>query len=160
MKHDSDRRLVARGLEDRHVKLGHGGIREVELVTQVLQIGHGKARSLRAAPARSTLAALETLRSLGALPAADHDALARAYLFLRDVENKLQMAHYAQTHVLPADDDDLMLLARRLGYGSERGRGGAHALARFRADFRSHADTVHRLFGEILGRLAGSGAAR
>ncbi|HSD29136.1 MAG TPA: glutamate-ammonia-ligase adenylyltransferase, partial [Vicinamibacteria bacterium] len=160
MKRESDRRLAARGLADRHVKLGHGGIREIELVTQVLQIRHGEARSLRAAPARSTLAALDTLRSLGALPAPEHDALARAYLFLRDVENKLQMAHDTQTHLLPADDHDLLLLARRTGYGGDRGHGGAHAVARFRSDFRGHTDAVHRLFGEILGRLVSAGTTR
>jgi glutamate-ammonia-ligase adenylyltransferase len=153
MKHESDRRLVARGLEDRHVKLGRGGIREIELVTQVLQIRHGRAARLRAA--RSTLAALDALRSLGALPREEAEALAGAYLFLRDVENKLQMAHDAQTHLLPADEGDLVLLARRLGYAGERG----HAVARFRSDLRGHADTVHRLFGEILGRLVSPGTA-
>jgi glutamate-ammonia-ligase adenylyltransferase len=156
MKHESDRRLVARGLEERHVKLGRGGIREIELVTQVLQVRHRAAR-LRLPRARGTLPALDTLRSLGALPGEEHDALARAYLFLRDVENKLQMVHDAQTHVLPADDHDLLLLARRLGYGGDRGHGAAAAVARFRSDFRRHTDTVHRLFGEILGRLVSSG---
>ncbi len=157
MKHESDRRLVARGLEDRHVKLGRGGIREIELITQVLQIRHGRAARLRLPRARGTLAALDTLRSLGALPGPEHDALARAYLFLRDVENKLQMAHDAQTHVLPADDDDLVQLARRLGYGGDRGTPG-HAVARFRSDLRGHTDAVHRLFGDLLGRLVSSGS--
>jgi glutamate-ammonia-ligase adenylyltransferase len=160
MKHESDRRLVARGLEDRHVKLGRGGIREIELVTQVLQVRHGRASRLRAGAARATLAALDALRSLGALPHEEADALAGAYLFLRDVENKLQMAHDAQTHVLPADDDDLLLPARRLGYGGERGHAPGRAVARFRSDFRGHTDTVHRFFGEILGRLVSSGSAR
>jgi glutamate-ammonia-ligase adenylyltransferase len=154
MKHESDRRLVARGLEERHVKLGRGGIREIELITQVLQIRHGRAARLRLPRARGTLAALDALRSLGALAREDEDALARAYLFLRDVENKLQMAHDAQTHVLPSDDDDLVQLARRLGCGG----GHAHAVARFRSDLRSHTDTVHRLFGDLLVRLVSSGS--
>jgi glutamate-ammonia-ligase adenylyltransferase len=156
MKHETDRRLAARGLEDRHVKLGRGGIREVELITQVLQIRHGKAARLRLPRARGTLAALDTLRSLGALPGPEEDALARAYLFLRDVENKLQMAHDAQTHVLPADDDELVLLARRLGYGGDSGN--ARAVAGFRSDIRGHTETVHRLFGDFLGRLVSSGS--
>ena len=71
-----------------------------------------------------------------------------------------QMAHDAQTHVLPADDGDLLLLARRLGYRRERGHGPGHDVARFQGDFRGHADAVHHLFVEILGRLVGSGSAR
>jgi glutamate-ammonia-ligase adenylyltransferase len=159
MKSESDRRLAVCGLEDRHVKLGRGGIREIELVTQVLQVRHGRAARLRAGPARSTLAALDALRALRALPPEEADALADAYLFLRDVENKLQMVHDAQTHVLPTDDDELARLARRLGYGGERERGAGHTAARFRSDLRGHADTVRRLFGDILGRLVSAGTA-
>jgi glutamate-ammonia-ligase adenylyltransferase len=153
MKREADRRLAARGLEDRHVKLGRGGIREIELATQVLQIRHGRAARLRAA--RSTLAALDELRSLGELPREEAEALGAAYLFLRDVENKLQMAHDAQTHVLPADDGELALLARRLGYAGDRAR----AVARFRGDLRGHRDAVRRLFGETLERMVRSGTA-
>ena len=66
MKHDSDRRLAARGLADRHVKLGRGGIREIELITQVLQLRSGGRGALRS---RATLPALAALREAGALPA-------------------------------------------------------------------------------------------
>ena len=154
MKHDGDRRLAARGLTDRHVKLGRGGIREIELVTQVLQLrsgGHGALRS------RATLEALAALREAGALHAPEADALARAYLFLRDVENKLQMVHDAQTHVLPADEEELRLLARRLGYADDRDR---PATARFRSDLAGHTRTVHRLFEELLERPLNAGSAR
>jgi glutamate-ammonia-ligase adenylyltransferase len=153
MKHESDRRLAARGLTDRHVKLGRGGIREIELVTQVLQLeagGRGAQRS------RATLPALGALREAGALQAPEADALARAYLFLRDVENKLQMVHDAQTHVLPEDDDELRLLARRLGYPDGR---DAPAAVRFRSDLSGHAETVHRLFQELLLRPLNVGSA-
>ncbi|HKZ32531.1 MAG TPA: hypothetical protein VJ648_09270 [Vicinamibacteria bacterium] len=153
MKHDGDRRLAARGLTDRHVKLGRGGIREIELVTQVLQLRGGGRRDLRA---RATLPALAALREAGALPAPEADALARAYLFLRDVENKLQMVHDAQTHVLPVDDDELRLLARRLGYRDGR---DAPAAIRFRSDLSGHRDTVHRLFQELLLRPLNAGSA-
>ncbi len=154
LKQESDRRLAARGLTERHVKLGRGGIREIELITQVLQIRRGGAR-LRAPRARSTLAAIETLHSLGALPRPETEVLARAYLFLRDVENKLQMAHDAQTHVLPAEEGDLGLLARRLGYGREPRLGQEPVGDLLRSDLRGHTDAVHALFGEILGRLVG-----
>ena len=68
-KRESDRRLAARQLESRHVKLGRGGIREIELVVQVLQIRAGGR--LRQARARGTLDALEALRAAGALAGAD-----------------------------------------------------------------------------------------
>jgi len=153
MKHESDRRLAARGLTDRHVKLGRGGIREIELITQVLQLRGGGRGALRS---RATLEALAALREAGALAAPEADALARAYLFLRDVENKLQMVHDAQTHVLPVDDDELRLLARRLGYPDSP---DAPAVVRFRSDLSGHAETVHRLFQELLLRPLSVGSA-
>jgi glutamate-ammonia-ligase adenylyltransferase len=85
------------------------------------------------------------------LPAPEAEALARAYVFLRDVENKLQMVHDAQTHVLPADAAGQRLLARRLGYADA---GAATASERFLGDLRGHTDTVHRLFEELLVRRA------
>jgi glutamate-ammonia-ligase adenylyltransferase len=151
MKHEADRRLAARGLLGRHVKLGRGGIREVELVAQVLQLRSGGRRA--ALRARATIPALGALRAEGVLPAPEADALARAYLFLRDVENKLQMVHDSQTHVLPADERELRLLARRLGYAD------AAAAARFRGDLAGHTDTVHRLFEELLLRRLSGGSA-
>ncbi len=156
MKQESDRRLAARGLVDRHVKLGRGGIREIELLAQVLQIRCGGA--LRLPRARNTLVALEGLRSAGALPAPEHEVLSRAYLFLRDVENKLQMAHDTQTHVLPEDEADLARLAARLGYRGGRS-GGADAVSHLRGDLAEHRAAVHRLYGELLGRLVKAGSA-
>ncbi len=153
---EGDRRLAGRGLLERHVKLGRGGIREIELVVQVLQIRQGGA--LRAPRCRGTLFALDALRSARVVAAPEHDALSRAYLFLRDVENKLQMAHDAQTHVLPDDEEALALLAGRLGY---RGGRGAHAdgAARLKHDLAEHRSTVRRLYEELLGRLLRSGSA-
>lgn len=144
MKRESERRLVAAGTGERHVKLGRGGIREVELLTQVLQIRSGGRGHLRA---RATIAALHALRAAHVLPAPEAEALARAYLFLRDVENKLQMVHDSQTHVLPADAAEQRLLARRLGYADE---GNVTASQRFLSDLRGHQDTVRRLFEELV----------
>ena len=134
---------------------GRGGIREIELVVQVLQIRVGG--QLRNPRARGTLAALDGLRGAGALTASDVRALARAYVFLRDVENKLQMAHDTQTHVLPDDPAGLELLAARLG--DRRGGDGALAVARLRADLDAHRGEVHRLYDDVLGRLVKSGSA-
>jgi [glutamine synthetase] adenylyltransferase / [glutamine synthetase]-adenylyl-L-tyrosine phosphorylase len=152
-KQESDRRLAARRLQARHVKLGRGGIREIELLVQVLQIRAGG--KLRHPAARATLGALAGLVEAGALPARQAQRLERAYLFLRDVENKLQMTHDAQTHVLPDDDAEVARLAARLGY---RRRGAHGAAARFQADFARHADAVHELYAGLLGGLVTTGS--
>jgi len=146
-KRESDRRLAARQLQARHVKLGRGGIREIELVAQVLQVRAGG--SLRGPRARGTLAALEALQKKGALAAAQQRRLARAYVFLRDVENKLQMAHDTQTHVLPDDDHGVALLAARLRYRSGR----VAAASRLARDLRRHTEAVRGIFELVLGRL-------
>jgi glutamate-ammonia-ligase adenylyltransferase len=156
LKQESDRRLAARGLDVRHVKLGRGGIREIELLTQVLQIRQGGP--LRRPRARGTLFALEALRAAGALPAPEHDALHDAYLFLRDVENKLQMANDTQTHVLPEDDPSFRLLAARLGY-RRQGDGHDGAARRLRHELAERTSVVHHLYEELLGRLLSDGSA-
>jgi glutamate-ammonia-ligase adenylyltransferase len=156
LKQQGDRRLAARGLVARHVKLGRGGIREIELLVQVHQIRTGGR--LRLPRARGTLFALDALRSARVLATPEHDVLSRAYLFLRDVENKLQMAHDTQTHVLPDDEDGLRLLAARMGY--RRGRSGLDdAGARLLRDLARHQSSVRHLYEELLGRLVRSGSA-
>jgi len=143
MKAQGDARLAARGEAQRHVKLGTGGIREIELVVQVLQAGHGHEGGALAA--RGTLPALDALAERRLLAPGDHAALRAAYLFLRDVENKLQMAADAQTHVLPDDPDELRRCARRLGY---RDAGGREADA-LRRDHAGHATAVHAVFERV-----------
>ncbi len=83
------------------VKLGLGGIREVEFCTQTLQlVWGGRDGSLRSA---HTLAALRALASAGHLPPPMAERLAEAYRFLRRVEHRLQMVHDRQTQTLPTD---------------------------------------------------------
>ncbi len=97
-----------------NVKLGAGGIRDVELVAQVLQLLYaGKRRELRE---RGTLAALRKLCTAGLLSDHEARALGAAYRFLRTIEHRLQLDHGAQTHDLPADDPGLERLARGLGF--------------------------------------------
>lgn len=148
LKQGSDRRVAERGETERDVKLGAGGIREVELVVQALQVRHG--RRLGALHVRGTLPALQALRDAQLLPEAEADVLRRAYLFLRDVENKLQMVADAQVHALPRSPEELRLLARRLGYRDAAGVAAEEALQRAH---RAHTDAVHRIFTELFARL-------
>jgi [glutamine synthetase] adenylyltransferase / [glutamine synthetase]-adenylyl-L-tyrosine phosphorylase len=97
-----------------NVKLGAGGIRDVELVAQVLQLLYGgRRRDLRE---RTTLPALHKLGLSGLLSGQEVHTLSESYRLLRRIEHRLQLEHGQQTHVLPRDDDDLRRLAKRLGF--------------------------------------------
>jgi glutamate-ammonia-ligase adenylyltransferase len=105
------------------VKLGRGGIREIEFFVQTQQlIAGGRDPSLRG---RSTLAMLAALAAGGWIDAAARDDLTRAYLFLRDVEHCLQMVGDEQTHELPEDEAGLAVIARMMGYADAEAFAGA-----------------------------------
>ncbi|HMK88363.1 MAG TPA: bifunctional [glutamine synthetase] adenylyltransferase/[glutamine synthetase]-adenylyl-L-tyrosine phosphorylase [Methylocystis sp.] len=96
------------------VKLGRGGIREIEFFVQTQQlIAGGRNARLRQ---RATLDALDALADGGWIEAKTRDELREAYLFLRDVENRIQMVADAQTHLLPKDDAGVETIARMMGF--------------------------------------------
>ena len=128
----------------RNIKLGYGGIRELEFIVQALILVYGgRDPRLRSA---ETLAALERLGALGYLNAGRARELAQAYLFLRDVEHKLQVVAALQTHVLPIDHEGLRALAARMGRGKD-----VAAAAHFEVDLNSHRALVAAQFHEMLG---------
>jgi [glutamine synthetase] adenylyltransferase / [glutamine synthetase]-adenylyl-L-tyrosine phosphorylase len=99
-----------------NVKLGRGGIREIEFFVQTQQlIAGGRFPELRG---RETVAMLKVLAERGWISSAASDALARQYWFLRDVENAIQMVADEQTHTLPDDDEGLRRIALMLGHES------------------------------------------
>ena len=142
-----DEKMADRGHERRNVKLGIGGIREIEFLVQALQILHG-AR-LRSILDRNTLGALERFQKNGLLSESECAGLTNAYVFLRDVEHKLQMVHDLQTHALPNSRDELTRCAIRLGYRSEDRQG---AMAAFVKDHQSHTALVNGLFKKFVER--------
>ena len=94
-------KVVKPGEVDRNVKLGRGGIREIEFIAQSLQLlNGGRIPFLQQA---QTLPALEKLVQYRLLPDADASQLADAYCFLRDVEHRLQMDDNLQTHTIPTE---------------------------------------------------------
>ncbi len=96
------------------VKLSRGGIREIEFTVQLLQVVRGgQFPELRRRP---TLEALQRLAQAGLMPQETADAMARAYVFLRQVEHRIQYLDDQQTHVLPTRDDDLAWIASTMGY--------------------------------------------
>jgi glutamate-ammonia-ligase adenylyltransferase len=147
MKRKIDEKAAAQRRGGRNVKLGPGGIREIELVAQSLQASHGdRVPEVRE---RNTLHALRALWSHALLSDEEYDALTKAYIFLRDVENKLQMVQDAQTHWLPVADDELLACAILLGYGTPQAEGSP--VDRFERDYRQHTTQVSRIFESVLG---------
>jgi glutamate-ammonia-ligase adenylyltransferase len=101
-------------VEGHNVKLGRGGIREIEFFVQTQQlIAGGRHPVLRR---RETLATLAVLQEGGWIDAAVRADLERAYQFLREVEHRLQMVADEQTHTLPAERADLERFARFMGF--------------------------------------------
>lgn len=136
-----DAKMVDRGHEQRNVKLGIGGIREIEFLVQTIQVLAGKA--VPALLDRNTLGSLTRFAARKLLSRKERGALAAAYVFLRDVEHKLQMVHDLQTHALPDEAEELARCAIRMGYHpGDQTRG----LAQFRADYRLHTELVNRTF--------------
>jgi glutamate-ammonia-ligase adenylyltransferase len=112
-KEKIDRKEAAR-MRGFNVKLGPGGIREIEFIAQALQLKHGGREPwVRSA---QTLIVLARLAEKQYLTEPERARLSAAYTFLRTVEHRLQMEHGAQTHTLPASHTKLALLARRCGY--------------------------------------------
>jgi len=141
VKERIDAKMAERGHEQRNVKLGGGGIREIEFFVQTIQVLAG--RRLPRILDRGTIGSLTRLRNAGILSVKQQSGLTRAYQFLRDVEHKLQMVHDMQTHALPDRQDKLERCAIRMGYiGASR----AVALKQFQADHAAHRTLVHDIF--------------
>ena len=141
VKERIDAKMAERGQEQRNVKLGGGGIREIEFFVQTIQVLAG--RRLPGILDRGTVGSLARLHSAGILSAKQQSGLTRAYQFLRDVEHKLQMVHDLQTHALPDRQDKLERCAIRMGY---TGASRSSALKQFQADHAAHRTVVHDIF--------------
>jgi glutamate-ammonia-ligase adenylyltransferase len=144
MKAQIDRALRGKDAERRNVKLGRGGIREVEFLVQALQLLYGGDDAwLRE---RNSLRAIFRLTERGYLPPALGRALGDALVYLRTVEHRLQILHEFQTHTLPEEPRALGLLARRVGVAGPP----ATAARRFLAQHRRTTALVHRAFREFF----------
>ncbi len=114
MKQKINRDVEQKGRTNRDVKLGYGGIREIEFVIQALQLIYsGRDRALRE---KNALMALHILSQKGLITYSEQDVLSKAYVFLRTVEHRIQLLDDLQTQTLPNDDQQLRVLARRTGY--------------------------------------------
>ena len=134
------RRSAGRPERNNDVKLSRGGIREIEFTVQLLQVVRGgQFPELRTRP---TLDALQRLARAGLMPEATAQALAKAYVFLRQVEHRIQYLDDQQTHVLPTHDGDLDWIAHTLGF---TGAGP------FLTQLHVHREVVAQEFDALLG---------
>ena len=145
MKGRIERELLAPSHETRNVKLGRGGIREVEFFTQALQLLNGGNDPEVRDP--NTLGGLARLADRGFIPRSERESLSRAYRFLRQVEHKVQMVQEAHSHTIPEGEAEETALARRLGYAKDRGRGERESFWR---DFETHTAAVRAAFDRLF----------
>ena len=157
MKARAEEEVSKRGLTEREIKRGRGGLRDIEFAVQLLQLVHGRHDPGIRSP--NTLEALEQLGGAGYVDVGQVRTLDAAYRFLRTVEHRLQLAEEAQVHVLPSDASGRTHLARVLGFRDE---GTSTALERFEGAYRRHQAQVRSIheklfFRPLLEAIAGTG---
>jgi glutamate-ammonia-ligase adenylyltransferase len=128
---------------ERELKLGPGGLRDVEFAVQLLQLVHGRAdASLRSG---TTLDALQALSAGGYVGRADAVQLDDAYRFLRSMEHRIQLYRLRRTHLVPEDEADLRRLGRSLGLRAD-------PVAELTREWKRHTGVVRRLHEKLFYR--------
>ena len=135
----SDREHARREATDRNVKVGRGGIREIELFIQVFQLIYGGERT--DLQDGNTLAALAQLEPHGFIDETVHADLRHAYEFLRTVEHRLQIVQDSHTHSLKNSEAELEVSARRTGFGTA---------TELMAELDRHRERVHAVYTSLL----------
>ena len=133
---------------ERNVKLGRGGIREVEFVVQTLQFIHGGRNAFL--QDTSTLGALQSLARFELFPLKEVLDLDRGYRFLRSVEHRLQIEAEQQVHTIPREREPLDRLARGLGFDSAKS---------FNTELKKHMQNIRSVFDRVVSSASGQTAA-
>jgi glutamate-ammonia-ligase adenylyltransferase len=142
MKQKIDASLTRNREGETNLKLGRGGIREVEFFIQALQLVYaGKIPRLRE---RNSLFALDLLAEAKLISNEDCQQLRDAYRFLRTAEHRIQVVQERQTHSLPAKEDEMTALARRCGFLRDNG------LQRFKETLELHRQRVASIYGSLF----------
>ncbi|MFD6025004.1 bifunctional [glutamine synthetase] adenylyltransferase/[glutamine synthetase]-adenylyl-L-tyrosine phosphorylase [Streptomyces griseoluteus] len=128
---------------DRELKLGPGGLRDVEFAVQLLQLVHG--RTDQALRSGTTLKALQALAKGGYVGREDAARLDEAYRFLRELEHRIQLFQLRRTHLVPEAEEDLRRLGRSLGLRTD-------PVAGLRREWKRHTGVVRRLHEKIFYR--------
>lgn len=138
LKRQIEREMAKRGMSD-NIKLGWGGIREIEFIVQSFQLVHGgRDRDLQAAP---VIPMLGKLVAKGLMGAEDVETLRKAYFFLRDTEHLLQAWRDEQTQTLPRDEHQQYRLAWLMGFSG---------WPEYQDALRTHRENVQRIFSAVI----------
>ncbi len=148
IKRRIERDIVGHEDRERNVKLGTGGIREIEFVVQALQLLHAARHPFL--QEAGTLKAIRGLAELEFLPHQDAAKLETAYRFLRRVEHRLQIEAEQQTHTVPENGEALIVLARSLGFAD-----GAELMTRLREQMQ----VVRAIFQRVVSASAAKNVA-
>lgn len=139
IKRRIERDIVGQENLDRNVKLGAGGIREIEFVAQALQVLHGARNTFL--QETSTLKVLPALAELELLPPKEAADLDHAYRFLRWIEHRLQIEAEQQTHTIPGELEPLTQLASSLAFAS---------VEDFLTTLHKHMQRVRTIFRRVI----------
>lgn len=135
-KHHSHGQIKLAGHD---LKLGRGGIREIEFFAQIHQlISGGREIALRIAP---TCLALKALTRAGKLSNEDNQILQKSYIYLRTLEHRLQMINDEQTHEIPTSDLEIERIMKFMGYAT---------MVDFNKELLEHLNAVHIIFNALL----------
>ncbi|HEV8541151.1 MAG TPA: hypothetical protein VGR78_02055 [Verrucomicrobiae bacterium] len=147
MKQRTENEIVRSGELERNVKLGRGGIREIEFLVQTQQVLQaGRHPFLQGS---KTLPALDKLRDYNLIEATRAGQLKQAYCFLRDVEHRLQMEDNRQTHTIPVSKEARTRLARLMGFAT---------LAQFEKQLQVYNDAVRAAYDRFIKQDEGEAA--
>jgi glutamate-ammonia-ligase adenylyltransferase len=128
---------------DRELKLGRGGLRDVEFAVQLLQMVHGRTDELVRNP--NTLIALEQLATWGYVGREDAATLDAAYRFLRTLEHRIQLYRMRRTHIMPTDVTDQRRLGRSMGFTLD-------PVSDLTKEWKKHAREVRRIHEKLFYR--------
>ncbi|MEW1979870.1 bifunctional [glutamine synthetase] adenylyltransferase/[glutamine synthetase]-adenylyl-L-tyrosine phosphorylase [Citricoccus sp. NPDC079358] len=132
---------IAHQNRDREIKLGAGGLRDVEFTVQLLQLVHGKTEeSVRV---RNTLDAIDALENSSYIGRSDAESFAGAYRYLRLLEHRIQLVHLRRTHLMPDKSHALWVLARAARGPGEAGPSDAAALTSLWKRTRKKVRSLH-----------------
>ena len=157
MKARAEAELARKGLTDREVKRGRGGIRDIEFSVQLLQLVHGRHDPALRSP--NTLDALVEMGAGGYVEPGDARSLDYAYRLLRTVEHRLQLVAEQQVHTLPGRGEAMDRLARVMGYRDTAEAGAGDLLAGYLARQQATVRAIHEhlFFRPLLDQLTRGG---
>jgi len=144
LKRRIEQRARLEGADQRNVKTGHGGIRDIEFVIQFLQLLNGA--ELPQVRTGNTLEAIRQLAAAGCLSDQERAILEQNYSFLRQIEHRLQVMFDLQTHTMPENPAELRKLALRLGYG----QASSDPLSAFQHDYQTRTELNRRILDHLL----------